>query len=289
MGQRKGEISSKIESTAIKIVETRKKLQSLSEHLDQLLEELKEHPELEDIEIPEENLSKLQAELNRIEKQMRAMEPVNMRAVEEYEEVKRREEEIIEKQAALTNEREMLIEKIKSYEDDKKTTFMESFDKINSYFQEIFADLSFGQGQLILEDPESVFNGGLIIKAQPRGKKMQRLEAMSGGEKSLTALSFLFALQQCNPAPFYAFDEVDSALDGVNVDRLANKIRRNSSDEGQGATQFIVVSHRRPMLEQSERAVGVSVGKDGFSKVIGVKNIRGEDEAEQAKLAYANN
>jgi chromosome segregation protein len=233
-----------------------------------LLEELKEHPELEGIELPEEDLNKLQAELVRIEKKMRSMEPVNMRAVEEYEEVARREHEIVEKQQSLTDERQMLLDKINSYTAEKKEAFMESYTKINEGFQEIFADLSFGQGQLILEDPEEVFNGGLIIKAQPRGKKMQRLEAMSGGEKSLTALSFLFALQQCNPAPFYAFDEVDSALDGVNVDRLARKIRRNSA-----STQFIVVTHRRPMLDQSDRAVGVSVGKTGFSKVIGVKQI----------------
>lgn len=280
-GSRRGEVKSKIESTAIKIVETKKKHASIKEHLEQLLEELKEHPELEQVEIPEEDLNTLQAELTRIEKKMRSMEPVNMRAVDEYEEVSRREKEIIEKQNSLAAERQMLVDKIDSYKTEKKDTFMKSFDQINTDFQEIFAELSFGQGQLILEDPEEVFKGGLIIKAQPRGKKMQRLEAMSGGEKSLTALSFLFALQQCNPAPFYAFDEVDSALDGINVDRLARKIRRNSHN-----TQFIVVTHRRPMLDQSDRAIGVSVNKKGFSRVIGVKNI-GDVEAEEQTVAAA--
>lgn len=280
MGERKGEISSTIESTAIKLVETKKKLDEIQEHLAQLLKELEDHPELMDLEIEEDNLNKLQAELNRIEKQMRAMEPINMRAVEEYEEVNERQTDIIDKLESLANERTMLIEKIDSFSNEKKTTFMESFNTINGYFQEIFTDLSFGHGQLILEDPEEVFNGGLIIKAQPRDKKMQRLEAMSGGEKSLTALSFLFALQQCNPAPFYAFDEVDSALDGINVDRIANKVRRNSTN-----TQFIVVSHRRPMLEQSDRAVGVSVGRDGFSKVIGIQNI--QEAAEETEEAVA--
>jgi chromosome segregation protein len=273
LGQRKGFVISQIESTAIKIVENKKKLTSVQEHLGQLLEEMKEHPELSEIDLPEEDLSKLQAELNRLEKQMRSMEPINMRAVEEYEEVSKRQEEIIEKQKSLAEERQMLIDKILSYRTDKKESFLKNFNEVNSYFQEIFADLSFGQGQLILEDPDEIFNGGLIIKAQPRGKKMQRLEAMSGGEKSLTALSFLFALQQCTPAPFYAFDEVDSALDGVNVDRLAHKIRRNSM-----STQFIVVSHRRPMIEQSDRAIGVSVNKHGFSKVIGVHNIEHTEE-----------
>lgn len=268
LGQRKGEVSSNIESTAMKIVESKKHLITVNEHLDQLLEELKEHPELETIELLEEDVSKLQAELVKIEKQMRSMEPINMHAIHEYDEVKERHDEIITKQETLNQEREMLLEKIDSYKNEKKTTFLDSYTKIDNYFREIFADLSFGQGELILEDPVDIFNGGLVIKAQPRGKKMQRLEAMSGGEKSLTALSFLFALQQCNPAPFYAFDEVDSALDGVNVDRLAHKVRRNSRN-----TQFIVVSHRRPMLEQSDRAVGVSVSRKGFSQVIGVKQI----------------
>ena len=213
---------------------------------------------------------------------MRSMEPINMRAVEEYEEVHEREGEIVGKLEELAKEREMLIEKIDSFSTQKKNTFMESYDQINGFFVEIFADLSLGNGQLILEDPETVFNGGLIIKAQPRGKKMQRLEAMSGGEKSLTALSFLFALQQCNPAPFYAFDEVDSALDGINVERIASKVSRNAE-----TTQFVVVSHRRPMLEQSDRAVGVSVGKDGFSKVIGVQNVKAIEEEVKEEAAIA--
>lgn len=279
-GQRKGEITSTIESTAIRIVELKKKLISLNEHLDQLLEELKEHPELENLELPEEDIHKLQAELTKIEKEMRSMEPINMHAIHEYDEVDERRKEIVEKQETLNEERQMLLDKIDSYKNDKKSAFMENFNTIDTFFRETFADLSFGQGELILEDPEEVFNGGLVIKAQPRGKKMQRLEAMSGGEKSLTALSFLFALQQCNPAPFYAFDEVDSALDGVNVDRLAHKIRRNAHSASGKSTQFIVVSHRRPMLEQSDRAVGVSVSKRGFSQVIGIQNIEHDEEEE---------
>ncbi len=280
LGERKGEIASKIESTAIKIVETKKKLEEIKVHYDQLMAELEEHPELKDMVIEEENLNKLQAELNRVEKKMRSMEPINMRAVEEYEEVSGREKDIIEKLESLAKEKAMIEEKIGSFTDDKKSTFLASYNQIDEYFQEIFADLSFGNGQLILEDPEDIFKGGLVIKAQPRGKKMQRLESMSGGEKSLTALSFLFALQQCNPAPFYAFDEVDSALDGINVERIANKVNKNAH-----STQFVVVSHRRPMLEKSDRAIGVSVGRDGFSKVIGIQNIEKEEREEAVAAA----
>ena len=287
LGQRKGEINSSIESTAIIIIESKKKLITINEHLEQLLVELKEHPELEEIDMPEEDINKLQAELTKIEKQMRSMEPINMHAIHEYDEVAERKTEIEKKQETLNEERQMLLDKTASYKNEKKDCFLTNFNKIDEYFRETFADLSFGQGELVLEDPEEVFNGGLIIKAQPRGKKMQRLEAMSGGEKSLTALSFLFALQQCNPAPFYAFDEVDSALDGVNVDRLAHKIRRNSHPDNKRSTQFLVVTHRRPMLEQSDRAIGVSVSTKGFSKVIGVQTIQTEDHAEDLALTAA--
>jgi chromosome segregation protein len=276
--QRKGEITSLIESTAIKLVESRKKSTEIKLHLEQLETEWQAQIDSqteENIpeELSEEDLQALQKQLNKIERDMTAMEPINMRAIEEYEEVKSRETEIENKQHSLAEERTMLINKADSYKEQKLTAFKANFEEINGYFMDIFANLSFGQGQLILEDPEEIFNGGLIIKAQPRGKKMQRLEAMSGGEKSLTALSFLFALQQCNPAPFYAFDEVDSALDGVNVDRLAEKIQSNAKD-----TQFLVVSHRRPMLEKSDRAIGVSLNKKGFSTVIGMQNIQKEEK-----------
>jgi chromosome segregation protein len=276
--QRKGEITSLIESTAIKLVESRKKSTEIKLHLEQLETEWQAQMDSqaeENIpeELSEEDLQALQKQLNKIEKDMTAMEPINMRAIEEYEEVKTRETEIENKQHSLAEERTMLINKADSYKEQKLTAFKANFEEINGYFMDIFANLSFGQGQLILEDPEDIFKGGLIIKAQPRGKKMQRLEAMSGGEKSLTALSFLFALQQCNPAPFYAFDEVDSALDGVNVDRLAEKIQSNAKD-----TQFLVVSHRRPMLEKSDRAIGVSLNKKGFSTVIGMQNIQKEEK-----------
>ena len=275
--QRKGEITSLIESTAIKLVESRKKSEEIKAHLEQINADLEleseKAAETNEEELSEADLQSLQKELNKIEKEMISMEPINMRAIEEYEEVKSRESEIEEKQQSLAEERTMLINKADSYKEQKLTAFKANFEEINGYFMDIFATLSFGQGQLILEDPEEIFNGGLIIKAQPRGKKMQRLEAMSGGEKSLTALSFLFALQQCNPAPFYAFDEVDSALDGVNVDRLAEKIQSNAKD-----TQFLVVSHRRPMLEKSDRAIGVSLNKKGFSTVIGIQNIQKEEK-----------
>jgi len=101
----------------------------------------------------------------------------------------------------------------------KKETFLTTFNAINEQFKVIFNELSDGFGELILESPEDPFAGGLTIHAQPHGKSLHRLEAMSGGEKSLTALAFIFAIQRYRPAPFYAFDEIDMFLDGANAER----------------------------------------------------------------------
>ena len=117
-----------------------------------------------------------------------------------------------------------------------------------------------------MQEPEAPFSGGLTIEAQPRDKKKQRLEGMSGGEKSLTALAFVFAIQRYMPAPFYAFDEVDANLDGINVEKLAHIVQTQSKD-----TQFIVVSHRKPMIESANRTIGVTQKEKGISKVTGVK------------------
>ncbi|MEL7477203.1 MAG: AAA family ATPase, partial [Cyanobacteria bacterium J06555_12] len=135
------------------------------------------------------------------------------------------------------------------------------------HFREIFAQLSDGDGHLQLENPEDPLSGGLTLIAHPKGKPVRRLNSMSGGEKSLTALSFIFALQRFRPSSFYALDEVDAFLDGGNVEKLAEMLRKNSEQ-----AQFVVVSHRRPMIERSERIIGVTQARGAYTQVVGVKN-----------------
>lgn len=212
-----------------------------------------------------EELTKM---IERLEKRMRALEPVNMKALEDYNTTKQRQEEMEENLNTLTTEKEEINQRIAGYDELKRKTFLEAFNAINQNFQEIFAELSHGSGRLELEHPDSPFDGGLVIRAQPRDKKMQRIEALSGGEKSLTALSFVFAFQRYAPAPFYAFDEVDMMLDGSNAERLARMMRRQSN-----SAQVCVVSHRRPMIENADHAIGVSLRADGFSKVVGISEI----------------
>jgi chromosome segregation protein len=214
------------------------------------------------------NVEQLKTQVERLEKRMRALEPVNMKALEEYNQTDERQKELNEHLLTLTNEKEEIILRINGYDELKKRTFLETFEAINLNFQEIFAELSHGHGRLELENPERPFEGGLIIRAQPRDKKMQRIEALSGGEKSLTALSFVFAFQRYAPAPFYAFDEVDMMLDGSNAERLARMVKRQSE-----SAQFVVVSLRRPMIENADHAIGVSLRADGYSRVVGIREV----------------
>jgi chromosome segregation protein len=265
----------KIEQDLLHLEEERQKSKLYHYDLEQELVQLK--AELEQIiaEQPdwqppsEGTVEQLRAQVDRLEKRMRALEPVNMKALEEYNTVKERQDELDVNLQTLTEEKDEITQRIAGYDELKKRTFMESFDAINTNFQEIFAELSHGHGKLELENPENPFAGGLIIRAQPRDKKMQRIEALSGGEKSLTALSFVFAFQRYAPAPFYAFDEVDMMLDGSNADRLARMVKRQSEH-----AQFVVVSLRRPMIENADHAVGVSLRSDGYSRVVGIQEIQ---------------
>ena len=210
--------------------------------------------------------------IEKLGKRMEAMEPVNMRAIQEFDEVNERRNELAEKIDTLNSETDSLNERISGYEDLKLASFKQSFDQVDNQFKAIFRELTDGDGHLMLSNPAEPLSSGMTLVAQPRGKKIQRLEAMSGGEKSLTSLAFVFALQRCMPAPFYALDEVDMNLDGVNVEKLANMIHRES---GKGA-QFIVVSLRKPMLEKSERTIGVTQQHGGRTKVTGIKLRHGE-------------
>ncbi|HEY9677628.1 MAG TPA: chromosome segregation protein SMC [Drouetiella sp.] len=218
-------------------------------------------------------VEQLKHQAERLDRRMRALEPVNMKALEEYNQTDERQKEMNEQLITLTRESEEINQRISGYDVMKREEFMKAFDQINQNFQDIFAELSHGHGRLELEQPDNPFGGGLIIRAQPRDKKMSRIEALSGGEKSLTALSFVFAFQRFAPAPFYAFDEVDMMLDGSNAERLARMVKRQSA-----TAQFVAVSLRRPMIENADHAIGVSLRADGYSRVVGIREIHIPDE-----------
>jgi chromosome segregation protein len=213
----------------------------------------------------DEYLSALQSQIRLLQKRMEAMEPVNMLALEAYEETNNRLQELSDKLGTLQAESNELLLRIENFTTLRLQAFGEAFDAVNLNFQDIFAELSDGDGFLQLEDAENPFNGGLNLVAHPKGKPVQRLSSMSGGEKSLTALSFIFALQRYRPSPFYAFDEVDMFLDGANVERLSKMIRKQANQ-----AQFLVVSLRRPMIEAADRTIGVTQARGAYTQVLGI-------------------
>ncbi len=215
--------------------------------------------------VREAGLDELQKDLQRIQNNMESLEPVNMLALEELEELNLRLGDLGQKLDVLCEERAELLLRIENVGTLRQEAFMEAFEAVDIHFREIFASLSEGDGHLQLDNPENPLEGGLTLVAHPKGKTVRRLAAMSGGEKSLTALSFLFALQRFRPSPFYALDEVDSFLDGVNVERLSALIAQQANE-----AQFLVVSHRRPMIGASGRTIGVTQARGAHTQVVGL-------------------
>ncbi len=190
---------------------------------------------------------------------------VNMQAIEEYDLVDATAKERKDRLAVLERELEDIHERIEFFARKKYEAFMAAFTAIDQNFREIFARLTMGTGGLHLENDEDPFAGGLSFAVQPRDKKVHLLAALSGGEKSLTTLAFIFSIQKYIPAPFYAFDEVDMNLDGANVERIAEMIKSLS-----GSSQFINISLRKPMIDAADRIIGVTIRPDKSTLVTGV-------------------
>ncbi|MEL7008818.1 MAG: chromosome segregation protein SMC [Cyanobacteria bacterium J06588_4] len=214
----------------------------------------------------QEQVEQLQKQIRNGEKRLEAMEPVNMLALEEYEKTEARLQELSHKLDTIEAERTELLLRVEKFTTLRLRAFKESYDAVNENFQKIYAELSDGDGHLQLEDENDPFNGGLNLVAHPKGKPVQKLSSMSGGEKSLTALGFIFSLQKYRPSPFYAFDEVDMFLDGANVEKLSRMVKQQAQ-----SAQFIVVSLRRPMIEASERTIGVTQARGAHTQVLGIK------------------
>lgn len=239
----------------------------LEPQLELVKEELKENgieiSSLQEIEI---SVDEITAKIQRLQRRMDELGDVNMRAIKSYDEVSERQNELKTKIETLSNEKNQIMDRMQGYENLKKDTFMNTYNNINDNFKEIFHRLSEGEGTLVLDNNDQPFAGGMSIEAQPRDKEKTRLNLMSGGEKSLTALAFVFAIQRYLPAPFYAFDEVDANLDGINVEKLADMVKTQAEN-----TQFVVVSHRKPMIESANRTIGVTQKEKGITRVTGVK------------------
>jgi chromosome segregation protein len=217
--------------------------------------------------------------------QLDSMGSVNLRALEEYDEEKGRLDQFQGEVNRLANEKQELIALVGEIEKKKRTKLVEVVTSVNVGFREIYGELSGGgEGEIALENSDDPLAGGLQIKARPIGKNVQRLEQLSGGEKSLASLAFVFALQRYDPSPLYVFDEVDMSLDGVNAENVGRLLRRNAE-----RAQFIVISLRKVTLKFAHRLFGVTMHGDGCSRVVGLRldEIVDVDDKDRAPPAAA--
>lgn len=199
------------------------------------------------------------------DEEMARLGSVNLKAVEEYEDRAKDLDAQTEKVHQLSNEKQAVLTMIQEIEGKKIATFIRSFNHVNGSFQKLFGQIFNGTGSLVLENPSSPFEGGLTIKAQLEGKPVKYLELMSGGEKSLIAVLFLFAIQSYSPSSVYILDEADAALDELNSQKLAQLLKQLSKD-----TQFIVVSHNKSVYKNASALIGVTMTKNG-SQLVEVK------------------
>ena len=189
---------------------------------------------------------------------------VNPNAIEEYKEVKERYDYMNAQISDLNNSKEDLLKIITDLEVEMKKSFVDAFNAINENFNSVFKEL-FGGGhaELSLTDENDVLNCGIEIKAAPPGKVIKSLMLLSGGEQAFVAIALLFAILKVNPTPFCVFDEIEAALDEVNVNRFGQYIKRYSKQ-----TQFIIITHRRGTMEIADRLYGVTMPQKGISKVL---------------------
>ena len=257
-------INTRIESYYDLISRAKYRLPTLEDAVRELDEELKLYNvEITGNKMP--NVESLKDSMKVIEESMRELEPVNMRALEEYEHQTERKTKLDEDVKHLKDQKKNLVELVKEITAKKKDRFYDVFDEINKNFKEAYARLSEGgEAELKLEDSENIFESGLTMKARPRGKKVLLLSALSGGEKSIASLAFIFAIQNYDPSPFYVLDEVDMFLDGVNAETVSRMIKQNALD-----SQFIMVSLRKIALKEANHIYGVTMRETGISEMIG--------------------
>ena len=205
--------------------------------------------------------------LGEIKGKIRALGSVNVGAIDEYKEVNERYIFMRDQLQDVERSKAELQRLISDLTDKMSNRFREQFSKINRYFDETFRELfDGGRAELQLADPTDILESEIDIRLQPPGKNVKRLDALSGGEKGLSAIALLFAILKVNPAPFCIFDEVEAALDDSNVTRYAQYVRRMTKN-----TQFILITHRRGTMEEADMLYGITMQEQGVSKLLELK------------------
>jgi chromosome segregation protein len=223
--------------------------------------------------LPTSSEEEMRTRLERLERRRDMLGQVNPRAVEEHKAMKERYDFLMEQVEDLRESKASLLKVVRAIDREIVRIFKETFEEVNQHFQELF-EMLFPQGraELSLTDPTDLLNTGVDVEAQPRGKRLKKLSLLSGGETALTSLAFLFAIFKTRPSPFYFLDEVEAALDDVNLHRFLNMLK-----EFKGDSQLIVITHQKRTMEIADILYGVSMQASGISRIVSQKL----DEAER--------
>lgn len=225
------------------------------------------------------SLTAIKKEINTLKSSIRALGDVNVNSIEEYKEVNERYQFLKSQHDDLIEAENSLVKIIDELDQGMRVQFQQKFDEIKFEFDKVFKELfGGGHGTIQLVDDEDILECGILIISQPPGKKLQNMMQLSGGEKALTAISLLFAIQNLKPSPFCLLDEIEAALDDSNVARFANYLHKLTRH-----TQFIVITHRRGSMSAADRLYGITMQEKGVSTLVSVDLIADDLEKEENK------
>ena len=262
---------STLESLKEQIIKLDVKKTKLEQDLQQVVESLWNEYELtpnstEEYQKPN-NVATAQKQVNSLRNKIKDLGSINIDSIEEYKKTKERYDFMSEQRLDLENTASKLRKIIGDMTTTMQNQFKEKFELINKNFNEVFTELfNGGKAELILENEENILQCGIDIRVQPPGKKLQNMMLLSGGEKAFTAIALLFAILKINPAPFCILDEIEAALDDVNVYRFAEYLKKFCKQ-----TQFLVITHRKGTMEAGDSVYGVTMEENGISKLLSIK------------------
>lgn len=261
-GQEREKLSAEIVRLDERKIAMRKEYDELNDMLFEQYELTRREAEALNIQI--ENMQEAKKRLHEIKVAIKKLGSINVGAIEEYKEVSERYEFLKEQTDDIEKSKSELNKIIEDLTASMSEKFMLQFNKINAEFKTCFADFfGGGKGEILLEDPNNCLESQIEIKIQPPGKSVQNINLFSGGEKSLAAMALLFSVLKVTPSPFCIYDEVEAALDDVNVERFAKYMRRMTDK-----TQFISITHRRGTMEEADVLYGVTMQEKGVSKLL---------------------
>ena len=213
------------------------------------------------------NVAEVQKQVNELRSQMKELGSVNIDSIEEYKKLKERYDFMNEQRLDLETTMAKLRNVISEMTSVMKKQFEERFKIINKNFSEVFMELfGGGRAELKLTDEENILESGIEIEVQPPGKKLQNMMLLSGGERAFTAIALLFAILKINPAPFCVLDEIEAALDDVNVYRFAEYLKKFAQN-----SQFLVITHRKGTMEAANTVYGITMQENGISKLLSMR------------------